>query len=246
LLAGLAIDHLGSRMAFGILALAPLVALAGLRRLLPALRAMDQSMASPARPVQRRPVIELLKVPPLRRIMVVNTILSGAWDTHLFVVPLYGVAIGLSATTIGSILAAFALGTFVIRVLLPFIQHRVRSWSLVRGGMAVTAVNFCIYPLFADVAILVALSFILGLALGCSQPSMLSLLHQYTPPGRAAEAVGLRMAFIDASQVCLPLDFGALGAMIGIAALFWAYALALSAGGWANPHPPQDAEAAPP
>ncbi|WP_026640903.1 MFS transporter [Bordetella petrii] len=246
LLAGLAIDHLGSRPAFGLLALAPLIALAGVRRLLPALRTMDQTMAPPARPVQRRPVTELLKVPPLRRIMVVNTIFSGAWDTHLFVVPLYGVAVGLSATTIGAILASFAVGTFVIRLLLPFIQHRVRAWSLVRGGMAVTAVNFCIYPLFADVAILVTLSFILGLALGSSQPSMLSLLHQYTPPGRAAEAVGLRMAFINASQVSLPLAFGALGAVIGIAPLFWAYALALSAGGWANRHPPQDAEAAPP
>jgi len=242
LLAGLAIDHLGSRVAFGILALGPLIALAGLRRLQPALRAMDHSLEPAARAVQRRPVMELLKLPPLRRILMVNTILSGAWDTHLFVVPLFGVAIGLSATTIGSILAAFALGTFLIRLTLPFIQTRVRSWTLVRTAMAVTVVDFMVYPLFADVAVLVGLSFVLGLALGCCQPSILSLLHQHTPPGRAAEAVGLRMAFINASQVSLPLTFGALGAVIGIAPLFWAYALALSAGGWANRHPPQDAE----
>ena len=63
----------------------------------------------------------------------VNTILSGAWDTHLFVVPIFGVAIGLSATTIGIILASFAAATFVIRLVLPLIQRRVRSWTLVRG-----------------------------------------------------------------------------------------------------------------
>ncbi|WP_415805689.1 MFS transporter [Bordetella muralis] len=242
LIAGLAIDHLGSRLAFGILTLGPLLALAGLRRLQPALRAVDESMEPASRQIARRRATELLHLPPLRRILMVNTILSGAWDTHLFVVPLFGVAIGLSATTIGTILASFALGTFLIRLALPFIQTRVRSWTLVRTAMVITAADFLIYPLFADVAVLIGLSFVLGLALGCCQPSMLSLLHQHTPHGRAAEAVGLRMAFINASQVSLPLTFGALGAVIGIAPLFWAYAAALSAGGWVNRHPPQDAE----
>jgi len=245
LIAGLAIDHLGSRLAFGILALGPLLALAGLRRLQPALRAVDGQIQPPAREVARRRVTELLKLPALRRIMMVNTILSGAWDTHLFVVPLFGVAIGLSATTIGSILAAFALGTFLIRLVLPYIQARVRSWTLVRAAMAITVVDFLVYPLFTDVTVLIGLSFILGLALGCCQPSMLSLLHQHTPHGRAAEAVGLRMAFVNASQVSLPLTFGALGAVIGVAPLFWAYAVALSAGGWANRNPPQDETPAP-
>ena len=44
--------------------------------------------------------------------------------------------------------------------------------------------------------------------------SMLALLHQHSPPGRAAEA-GLRMALINGSQVSLPLTFGALGSVIG-------------------------------
>ena len=150
---------------------------------------------------------ELLAVPALRRILMVNTILSGAWDTHLFVVPIFGVAIGLSATTIGIILASFAAATFVIRLVLPLIQRRVRSWTLVRAAMATAAVDFLLYPLFSDVSVLIVLSFILGLALGCCQPSMLALLHQHSPPGRAAEAVGLRMALINGSQVSLPLTF---------------------------------------
>src|SRR3546814_8057399 len=108
--------------------------------------------------------------------------------------------------------------------------------------MGITAADFLIYPLFAEVAVLIGLSFILGLALGCCQPSMLSLLHQHTPPGRAAEAVGLRMAFINASQVSLPLTFAALGAVIVIAPLFWASALALGAGVWANAHTHQASE----
>lgn len=243
LIAGLAIDHLGNRIAFGLLALGPILSLGGLYLLRHQLRAANEHLrGSGNREKERRRITELLAVPPLRRVLMVNTILSGAWDTHLFVVPIFGVAIGLSATTIGMILASFALATFVIRLLLPFIQNRVRSWTLVRVAMATAACDFLIYPMFTDVTTLIVLSFILGLALGCCQPSMLSLLHQYSPPGRAAEAVGLRMALINGSQVSLPLTFGALGAVIGVAPLFWAYSLALVAGGWFNRNPPQESE----
>jgi len=241
LIAGLAIDHLGTRTAFGILAVGPCLSALGLYVLRHQLKAVDAAITG-VREAQRRRVTELLAVPALRRILMVNTILSGAWDTHLFVVPIFGVAIGLSATTIGVILASFAAATFVIRLILPLIQRRVRSWTLVRVAMATAAVDFMFYPLFTDVSVLIGLSFILGLALGCCQPSMLALLHQHSPPGRAAEAVGLRMALINGSQVSLPLTFGALGAVIGVAPLFWAYSVALMAGGWANRNPPHESE----
>lgn len=242
LIAGLAIDHLGTRVAFGLLALGPLLSGIGLYAMRHQLRAVDQQLTGSNKEAERRRVTELLAVPALRRILMVNTILSGAWDTHLFVVPIFGVAIGLSATTIGVILASFAAATFVIRLVLPLILRRVRSWTLVRVAMATAAIDFMLYPLFTDVSILIVLSFILGLALGCCQPSMLSLLHQHSPPGRAAEAVGLRMALINGSQVSLPLTFGALGAVIGVAPLFWAYSLALMAGGWANRNPPLESD----
>ncbi|SSW63982.1 hypothetical protein AGI3411_01353 [Achromobacter agilis] len=244
LIAGLAIDHLGTRLAFGLLTLGPLLSAGGLYMLRHQLKEVD-SQLSGAKEAERRRVTELLAVPALRRILMVNTILSGAWDTHLFVVPIFGVAIGLSATTIGVILASFAAATFVIRLVLPLIQRRVRSWTLVRAAMATAAIDFLLYPMFTDVTALIVLSFILGLALGCCQPSMLSLLHHHSPPGRAAEAVGLRMALINGSQVSLPLTFGALGAVIGVAPLFWAYSLALMAGGWVNRNPPIESDRKP-
>jgi len=241
LIAGLAIDHLGTRTAFGILALCPLLSLTGLYVMRRPMRAFSNALVASHRPCATPPrLAEILAVPALRRVMLVNTILSGAWDTHLFVVPLYGTRIGLSATTIGLILAAFSAATFVIRLFLPIIQRRVRSWTLARTAMVTAATDFMIYPLFEDVGYLMGLSFVLGLALGACQPSMLSLMHQHSPPGRAAEAMGLRMALINCSQVSLPLTFGALGALIGVAPLFWAYATALALGGWFNRHPPQE------
>ncbi|WP_454691806.1 MFS transporter [Achromobacter aloeverae] len=239
LFGGIAIDHMGNDAAFGLLALGPIAAAAGLYRLRAELRSVRPNAAGES---GRRNIRELVALPALRRILFVNTILSGAWDSHLFIVPIFGVSIGLSGTTIGVILASFAAATFVIRLLLPLIQRRVTSWTLIRMAMGTAAADFMIYPLFTDVVFLIALSFALGLALGVSQPSILALLHQHSPPGRAAETVGLRMALINGSQVSLPLTFGALGAVIGVAPLFWAYALALMAGGWLNRNPPVEAE----
>ena len=238
LFAGLAIDHLGDRYAFGLLTIPPLIALLVIHYVRHILRAADAPTG--AKPEKRRRVMELAAIPPLRRVLGVNTMLSGAWDTHLFVVPLYGVTIGLSATTIGIILAAFSSATFAIRLVLPFILRHVRSWTLVRVAIGTAVVVFVVYPWFRDLRVLIALSFVLGLALGSCQPSMLALLHQHSPPGRAAEAVGLRMALINTSQVSLPLAFGALGTVIGVAPLFWAYAYTLVAGGVLCRNPPAE------
>ena len=150
----------------------------------------------------------------------------------MFVVPIFGVGIGLSATTIGVIISSFALATMVIRAVLPYIQRRVRPWTLIHAAMAVAMLNFMVYPFFSEVWILMALSSVLGLALGSTQPSMLALLQQHAPPGRAAEAFGVRMSLINASQVSLPLAFGALGSVMGIMSLFWLTGASLAAGQW--------------
>ena len=76
-----------------------------------------------------------------------------------------------------------------------------------------------------------ALMFTLGLGLGAPQPMMLTLLHESAPPGRAGEALGLRTTLINGSQTIMPLLFGAVGAALGMAPVFWAISGALLAGG---------------
>jgi MFS family permease len=118
-------------------------------------------------------------------------------------------------------LASFAAATIVIRLALPLLQHRVRPWQLIHFALIATGLNFVLYPFFEQVWILMTLSFVLGLGLGSTQPSILALLQQNAPAGRAGEAFGLRMALINGCQVTLPLAFGALGAVIGVMPLFW-------------------------
>ena len=230
LLAGISIDNLGYRYAFALLALGPLSAVFGVFRMRSHLLAAHAK--APRHEGKKRSVRDLLSMKSLQRVFAANMLLSGAWDTHMFVVPIFGVGIGLSATTIGVIISSFALATVVIRAFLPIIQRRIRPWQLIHIAMAVATLNFMVYPFFSEVWILMALSSVLGLALGSTQPSLLALLQQHAPPGRASEAFGVRMSLINVTQVSLPLAFGALGAVMGVMSLFWLTGASLAAGRW--------------
>ena len=233
LVAGLSIDHLGHRVAFLLFALPALLSLGGLFRL------QEQLQTAPRHHQQhdgKLKVSDLLTIDPLKKTFFANLLISGAWDTHMFIVPIYGVKIGLSATTIGVILSCFGVATLLIRALLPLIQQRLQPWTLIRASMVTTMLIFIVYPFSAQIWLLMTLSFGLGLALGMTQTSVLTLLQQYAPPGRASEAFGFRMALINGSQVVLPVGFGALGAVIGVMPLFWAAAMALISGVWVTRH----------
>jgi MFS family permease len=87
-------------------------------------------------------------------------------------------------------------------------------------------------PLFTAVVPLLVLSFLLGVGLGGAQPMIMALLYDKAPPGRGAEAVGVRTLLLNFSQSGIPLMFGALGAALGMAPVFVFMALALAGGGW--------------
>ena len=229
LISGLSIDHLGYRWAFGLLAVFPIGA--GLVVMRMRRRMLAAHIPKP-RTQQKHKVMDLFKIRTLRYALLANLTLAGAWDTHAFLVPIYGAQRGLSATTIGTVLASFALATFLIRKVLPIIQKRATPWQLIHFAMITAGLNFLLYPFFSDVWILAAMSFILGLSLGCTQPSILSLLQQHAPDGRKSEVFGMRMALINGSQVSLPMAFGAVGSLIGVMPLFWGTALVVTSGAW--------------
>jgi MFS family permease len=162
----------------------------------------------------------------------VSAILSSGWDLFAFVVPIYAARIGLSASTVGSLVGAFAAATFVVRVVLPRIASRVTEWRILTVALALAAAVYLLFPLVHSVPLLFLLSFALGLGLGASQPMVLSLVYSIAPPGRAAEAVGIRTTLINASQTFMPLLFGAVGAALGVFPVFWAMAALMAAGGW--------------
>ena len=222
-LAGMLIDHAGRapadllafRICFAVMAFLPLLCWLLARGGSCAPRVAPVPGAAPTR------AWDLLREPMFRRLLFVNWLQSSSWDVHAFVLPVLGHDRGISASVIGSILGAFAIAAAVIRVVLPLIASRASERSVILSSTVVTAAVFAIYPLLNSPWTMGICSVVLGFALGAVQPMVMSMLHQITPHARHGEALGLRLMTINASSVAMPMLFGALGALIGIAGVFW-------------------------
>jgi MFS family permease len=230
--AGLLIDHAGAmpnsttgyRAAFFLMAVLPLACWLLVRptRELPPV-VVEPGSAPPS-------AWDLLRDPPFRRLMLVNWFLASCWDVHTFVVPVLGFEKGISASVIGSILGAFAVAAAAIRMVMPLLAAHLREWRVLVGAMLMTAVLFGVYPFMGTALGMGVCSVLLGFALGTVQPMIMSMLHQITPEARHGEALGLRLMAINASSVVMPMLFGTLGAVIGIAGVFWATGAVVGAG----------------
>lgn len=222
-LAGLLIDHAGSQaadtvgfqVAFAAMACLPLVTWFWVKVV----------KEHPSHPMPdkaaRGHTMDLLREPMMRRLLMVNWLLSSCWDVHTFVVPILGHERGFSASVVGTILGSFAMAAAVIRVCLPWLSRHVHEHQIVTFAMVATGVLFGLYPFMPNAWAMGLCSVTLGLVLGSVQPMIMSTLHQITPVHRQGEALGLRLMSINASSVLMPTLFGAAGAVAGVAPVFW-------------------------
>jgi predicted MFS family arabinose efflux permease len=228
LVTGFSIDAIGHVRTFLLLFLFPLVPMIVTWLNRPALPQAKERRAD----ADASRVMDLLRNRALRRVFIASGLLNMAWDLYTFVMPIYGSRIGLSASTIGAVMGSFAIAIFAVRLLLPLLIRRVRPWQIIGAALLIAAAVYCVFPFFTSVSLLVALSCVLGLGLGCSQPMVMALLYNTSPPGRQGEAVGVRTTVMNASSTALPLASGALGAAVGMGPVFWAMAALLGAGAY--------------
>ena len=223
---GLMIDHHGFRAAFALLLLMPLATLVTARQV-PHLKPVG---AAPI--VEGRSAWTLLHAPGMARLLIVNWLLSTCWDVHTFAVPVLGHERGFSASTIGLILGTFTLSVTGVRLLIPWLAHRLSATLVLRLAMAGTGVVFAAYPLAPNPWVMAGLAVLLGITLGSVQPMVMSMLHQLTPDNRHGEALAFRSMAINMSSTVMPLLFGATGTLVGAAVLFWVVGGAVGAGSW--------------
>jgi MFS family permease len=129
-------------------------------------------------------------------------------------------------------MATFALATFVVRLAMPMLVRRLRAVQVVISALTVAGGCYILFPFVESIPALMALSFLLGLGLGCAQPVIMSHLYEASPPGRQGEAVGVRTLMLNGSHTVIPLASGALSAAAGMAPAFWLIAGCLLAGVW--------------
>ena len=219
---GLLIDLAGFRAAYAAMALLPLLAWWWVTRV--------PELPPVGVPTEKPRAWDLLADPMFRRLLMVNWFLSTCWDVHTFVVPILGHERELSASAIGTILGSFAIAATFIRLTLPWLAARFAEWQVIVVAMACTAVLLALYPFMGTALAMGLCSVLLGLSLGAVQPMVMSTLHQITPPERHGEALGLRLMGINASSVLMPMVFGAAGAVLGVAGVFWCTAASVSLG----------------
>ena len=230
LLVGFSIDHRGHVPTFLYLSL--LVAASSVAWM--ACRSAIPHSGRAAKPQANGGVRELLALPRLLRIVVVSGLVVAGVDLYSFFMPIYGHSIGLSATLIGVVLGAYAAATFVVRTALPLLVRRWGEERVMSASMYLAGATYLLFPFVQNIAVLLVLSFVLGLGLGCGQPLSLIMTYNRSPEGRSGEALGLRFTVVNLTHMVIPLAFGTIGAALGLATVFLANSVLMVGGGYAN------------
>jgi predicted MFS family arabinose efflux permease len=225
---GFAIDYLGYLRCFAILAAfsaAPVLILWARPRLL-------SKAAEHSEKRGHGRVMDLWRIPALRKTIIAGGIIGSAKDLFQFYLPIYGHGVGLSASAIGTILGMVAVASFVIRALIPFLIRKLSEAQILVYAVFISAFAYALLPFSVDPYVLAGIAFVLGLGVGSAEPLMLSLVYVLSPAGRTAEAIGLHKAIRHATQLVVPVVFGSVGVAFGYFTVFFSNTVMLIGGGF--------------
>jgi MFS family permease len=227
LAAGFLIDHGGHARTYMVLALVPLLPMIAIARWrgVPA----GPAVAAPVRGNER-----LWRDRDLRRVLIASGVILTGIDLFQFYMPVYGHVIGLSASLIGVVLASFSVASFVVRVFMPKLVRRAGEQRVLMAALALGAATYLLFPFFRDPVLLIVVSFVLGLGLGCGQPLSMMLTYSRSPLGRSGEALGLRITVNNFIHIVAPLAFGSVASAFGMLPVFIGNALMLATESYRN------------
>lgn len=229
-MAGVSIDQVGHIPTYLLIAMLNLAAVLGLLYLFRRIPTTVQQRED----TRSQRMMDLVKDPALRRTFIASGVVMTGVDLYQLYMPLYGHAAGLSASAIGMVLGAFAAAAFMVRAMIPLLVRRFGEEKTLLHSLYLAAATFLLIPFFKQAVVLGAISFVLGLGLGLGQPLSTILTYNYSPAGRAGEALGLRIAVNNFMHVAVPVTFGAVGAAFGLSPVFWTSAMFLAAGGYSS------------
>ncbi len=227
LIAGFGIDHVGHRLTFGLLCIVPLAMLSVLyaaRHLLPE--------AVPRKQASKGSITELVRAPGVPVPLIGGALAPIVLDLFFFVVPLHATHIGLSASTIGTILGFSSGCSMAMRVVLPRIARRVKDWTLVAASFAGTGFFLALVPLADGTPWLLVLAMGAGFSTGVSAPMVLTVLYNSLPQGRQGELLGVRAMLLSAGQMAAPSMVGVVSGVTGLAPVVALLGAAVMGYGW--------------
>jgi MFS family permease len=131
----------------------------------------------------------------------------------------------MSASALGSILSASRLGK---------LADRVGHWTVIVGALAVAALLLVPQAFVTESWQLIALRFLMGLALGGLLPCITSVIRHNVPDGVGGNVLGLSISAQYVGQVAGPLLGGFVGGHFGMRAVFLATAVLMALGATYN------------
>ena len=229
-LSGFSIDGLGfppTHMILAAISIVPAIIIVSYPRLVP-------PRAPHAANAEARSSLALLRIAGLRRTLVMSGVTLTGIELFTFYFPVYGRSIGLTASTIGLVMASYAVAAFIVRMGMHRAARTLGEIGVLTSSLFIAGATYMVVP-FVDKALLLALlAFLLGIGLGCAQPLTILLTYNHAPEGRSGEALGMRLTVNKLTQILVPVLFGGLGSAFGLIPVFWANGAFLLAGGFVS------------
>jgi MFS family permease len=173
----------------------------------------------------------LLRTPGLTRALVTSCVVLAAVDITLAYLPALGAERGISAGTVGVLLAIRGLTSMASRITLGRLVARLGRQRLLVSFTLLSAVSMAAAALPLNVGFLAGCIAVAGFGLGVGQPLTMSWLSDSAPSGDRGKAMSLRLVGNRAGQVVLPAAAGALAASTGAAGVLMVTGAGLAAVG---------------
>ena len=138
-------------------------------------------------------------------------------------VPVWAVEQGISATTVGFLLAIRALVSVISRFGLTRLVSVFGRKPLIICSIAAAVAGLVALP-FSGTWGAVGVMIGLGLGLGIPQPLTMAWVTSLTPSESHGATLGMRLTANRLAQISLPLAVGAFAAPLGVLGIFWANA----------------------
>jgi MFS family permease len=227
LIAGFGIDHIGHRGTFLLLTALPalsLVMLFAARRLIPGGRGSNKPPAGN--------LMACLAEPRLRSLIIPQVMIGACMEAFYFIVPLHGTAVGLSATTIGTIISCAFVANFAIRSFMPMLLRMYSEVNLVIAMFLIAAVSIAPVGFFSSAGPLMLLAAGVGMCHGITMPVLMSMAFTASPPGRQGEVAGARSMLNYMSIGGTQVAVGAFSSLLGVGPVMWTVAAITCGAAW--------------